>query len=128
VNRLLSRGVVTDTTTRNNGKRTRKPPPGRPPDDHGAYQRRLHPTKPSRMARPAKYEHVIGELRKNAAERVRVSLHEFNGHDMLSVRVNVGQDVGEAKPTLRASRSMYRHCRNSLGFCRKPRQGLELRG
>jgi hypothetical protein len=30
---------------------------------------------------------VIGELRKNAAERLRVSLHEFNDHDMFSVRV-----------------------------------------
>jgi hypothetical protein len=38
-------------------------------------------------------------LRKNAAERVRVSLHEFSGHDMLSMRVYVGQDVGQAKPT-----------------------------
>jgi hypothetical protein len=51
------------------------------------------------MSRPAQYEFVIGELRKNAAERVQVSLHEFNGHDMLSVRVYVGQDVGQAKPT-----------------------------
>jgi hypothetical protein len=51
------------------------------------------------MARPAQYEFVIGELRKNAAERLRVSVHEFNGHDMLSVRVYVGQDVGQAKPT-----------------------------
>ena len=59
----------------------------------------LQPTKPSRMARPAQYEFVIGELRKNAAERLRVSVHEFNGHDMLSVRVYVGQDVGQAKPT-----------------------------
>ena len=39
------------------------------------------------------------ELRKNAAERLRVSVHEFNGHDMLSVRVYVGQDVDQAKPT-----------------------------
>lgn len=51
------------------------------------------------MQRATQYEHVIGELRKNAAERLRVSLHEFNGHDMLSVRVYVGQDVGQAKPT-----------------------------
>ena len=58
----------------------------------------LQPTKPSRMARPAQSEFVVGELRKNAAERLRVSLHEFNGHDMLSVRVYVGQDVGQAKP------------------------------
>ena len=54
----------------------------------------LQPTKPSGMARPAQYVFVIGELRKNAAERLRVSVHEFNGHDMLSVRVYVGQDVG----------------------------------
>jgi hypothetical protein len=33
----------------------------------------LQPTKPSRMARPARYQFVIGELRKNAAERLRVS-------------------------------------------------------
>ena len=51
------------------------------------------------MARRAQYEFIIGELRKNAAERLRVSLHEFSGHDMLSVRVYVGQDVGQAKPT-----------------------------
>jgi hypothetical protein len=51
------------------------------------------------MARLAQYEFIIGELRKNAAERLRVSVHEFNGHDMLSVRVYVGQDVGQAKPT-----------------------------
>jgi hypothetical protein len=51
------------------------------------------------MARLARYEFIIGELRKNAAERLRVSVHEFNGHDMLSVRVYVGQDVGQAKPT-----------------------------
>ncbi len=57
------------------------------------------PTRPSRVARPAQYEFVIGELRKNAAERLRVSVHEFNRHDMLSVRVYVGQGVDQAKPT-----------------------------
>jgi hypothetical protein len=59
----------------------------------------LRPTKAKRMQREAQYEFIIGELRKNAAERVRVSLHEFSGHDMLSMRVYVGQDVGQAKPT-----------------------------
>ena len=59
----------------------------------------LRPTKAKRMQREAQYEFIIGEMRKNAAERLRVSLHEFSGHDMLSVRVYVGQDVGQAKPT-----------------------------
>jgi hypothetical protein len=58
----------------------------------------LQPTKPQRMQRPPDYE-FIGELRKNAAERLRVTIHEFNGHDMLSVRVYVGQDIGEPRPT-----------------------------
>jgi hypothetical protein len=59
----------------------------------------LRPTKAKPMRREAQYEFIIGEMRKNAAERVRVSLHEFSGHDMLSMRVYVGQDVGQAKPT-----------------------------
>ena len=59
----------------------------------------LRPTKAKPMRREAQYEFIIGELRKNAAERVRVSLHEFRGDDMLSMRVYVGQDVGQAKPT-----------------------------
>jgi Transcriptional Coactivator p15 (PC4) len=63
-------------------------------------------------ARPAQYEFVIGELRKNAAERLRVSVHEFNGHDMLSVRVYVGQDVGQAKPTRKVSPSMCSRSRS----------------
>jgi hypothetical protein len=59
----------------------------------------LCPTKAKPMQRDAQCEFIIGEMRKNAAERVRVSLHEFSGHDMLSMRVYVGQDVGQAKPT-----------------------------
>ena len=59
----------------------------------------LRPTKAKPMQRDAQCEFIIGELRKNAAERVRVSLHEFSGDDMLSMRVYVGQDVGKAKPT-----------------------------
>src|SRR4026209_1758517 len=54
----------------------------------------LQPTKARRMQRPANYE-----LRKNAAERLRVATHEFNGHDMLSVRVYIGQHLGQARPT-----------------------------
>ena len=51
------------------------------------------------MRREAQYEFIIGEMRKNAAERVRVSLHEFRGDDMLSMRVYVGQEVGQARPS-----------------------------
>jgi hypothetical protein len=42
----------------------------------------LCPTKAKPMQRDAQCEFIIGEMRKNAAERVRVSLHEFSGHDM----------------------------------------------
>ena len=59
----------------------------------------LQPTRAAPMARSAKYEFIIGELRKNAAERLRVAIHEFNGHDMLSLRVYVGQDICQARPT-----------------------------
>ena len=59
----------------------------------------LQPTRAPRMQRPADYEFIIGELRKNTAERLRVTIHEFNGHDMLSARVYVGRDIGQAKPT-----------------------------
>jgi Transcriptional Coactivator p15 (PC4) len=69
-------------------------PAGTDPERQG-----LQPTKAQRMQRPANYESIIGELRKNAAERLRVTIHEFNGHDMLSVRVYAGQDIGQARPT-----------------------------
>ena len=69
--------------TRSTGSRTSSRP-GRPPDGHfptGTDRSdQVCSRQPSRMARPAQYEFVIGELRKNAAERLRVSVHEFNGH------------------------------------------------
>ena len=39
------------------------------------------------MDRPPAYDIACGDIRKNARERIRVSLHEYNGTDCLSVRV-----------------------------------------
>ena len=38
------------------------------------------------MDRPPAYDIACGDIRKNARERIRVSLHEYNGTDCLSVR------------------------------------------
>ena len=43
----------------------------------------LQPTRAAQMTRSAKYEFIIGDLRNNAAERLRVTIHEFNGHDII---------------------------------------------
>jgi hypothetical protein len=53
----------------------------------------LSPTTAQRMERAAAYDHVIGELRKNAAEGLGVSLHEFRSYDTLSLRVCIGQHM-----------------------------------
>ena len=39
------------------------------------------------MDRPPAYDIACGDIRKNARERIRVSLHEFNGTDCVSLRV-----------------------------------------
>ena len=39
------------------------------------------------MNRPPRYDEQIADLRKNARERLRISVHEFNGVDCLSLRV-----------------------------------------
>jgi hypothetical protein len=41
----------------------------------------------------------IADLRKNARERLRVELHEFRGHDLLSMRVWLDAS-GEAAPAV----------------------------
>lgn len=50
-------------------------------------QPKITPTKARPMSRPPNYDHQIADFRKNARERVRVSLHEFNGMDCTSLRV-----------------------------------------
>ena len=45
---------------------------------------------------------LIATLRKNAAEEVRVSLDEFKGHDLISLRVWCDPYAGDARvPTKR---------------------------
>lgn len=47
------------------------------------------------MDRPPTYDELVADFRKNARERVRVSLHEYNGVDCISMRVWF--DPGEAQ-------------------------------
>jgi hypothetical protein len=39
------------------------------------------------MSREPRYKLQVADLRKNAQERLRIELHEFNGHDLISLRV-----------------------------------------
>lgn len=41
---------------------------------------------------------VVGEFRKNAREIVRVALDEFNGHDLISLRVFFDAGDGSMRP------------------------------
>lgn len=55
------------------------------------------------MSRPPRYDIAVADFRKNANERVRVTLHEFSGHDLVNLRVWLdtagGHDVSKMVPT-----------------------------
>lgn len=55
------------------------------------------------MNRPPRYDIAVADFRKNANERVRVTLHEFNGMDLVNLRVWLdtagGHDVSKMVPT-----------------------------
>lgn len=42
---------------------------------------------------------LIGEIQKNATEKIRVSISEYKGHKFIDVRVYFEDDSGEWKPT-----------------------------
>ena len=60
-------------------------------------------TKAKAMSRPPRYDIAVADFRKNANERVRVTLHEFNGMDLVNLRVWLdpggGHDVSKMVPT-----------------------------
>ena len=42
---------------------------------------------------------IITDIEKNANEFIRVELSEFNGHDLIGLRVYVNRDDGDPTPT-----------------------------
>ena len=48
------------------------------------------------MSRESGYKLQVADLRKNAQERLRVDLHDFNGHDLVSLRVWIERAGHEA--------------------------------
>lgn len=42
---------------------------------------------------------IITDIEKNATEFIRVELSEFNGHDLVGIRVYVNRDDGDPTPT-----------------------------
>lgn len=56
------------------------------------------PERAKPMERPPAYDELIANIRKNARERLKVSLHEFNGVDCLSLRVWFDADTAQHRP------------------------------
>lgn len=41
---------------------------------------------------------IVGEFEKNSKDSLRVTLHQFNGNDLISVRIFYRDKDGELKP------------------------------
>ncbi len=65
---------------------------------------------------------VIKDIEKNAREKIRISLTEFKGYDLVDLRVHYEDEEGNLKPTKKGisfKPEMLSHCNRRFTRSRK---------
>lgn len=69
---------------------------------------------------------LIGEIKKNSTEKIKVSTESYKGHDFIDVRVYYEDDTGEWRPTKKGIAITSKKIDDLINLIKKAKEAIGI--